>query len=226
MSMKPKGFIFDVDGTIVDNMPYHVRAFDIFLHRHGLPALTPEMRARIDGKRNHDIFPLIFGRELAEADIRRFIDEKEGLYRELSRGGLVPHVGFVRLLDALERHGLPAALATSAPAENVEHTLRELRLKDRLPLVARSDQVPRGKPYPDVFLAAAALTRVAPGDCVAFEDAPMGIVAAKAAGMTCVAITTNFTIETLIAHGAEPHQAVPDFDAYLARAGSWLVAAA
>jgi len=218
----PRGFIFDVDGTLVDNMAYHQRAFDAFLERHGLPPFSPEMRARTDGQRNRDIFPVLFGRELGEDEVRRFIDDKEGGYRELSRGRLAPHRGLVALLDAIDRRGLPVALATSAPAENVEHTLAEIGLRGRLRLVARSDQVPRGKPHPDVFLAAAALIGVAPGRCIAFEDAPMGILAAKAAGMTCVALTTNFSPETLAAHEARPDYAVPDFEAYLTGPGAWL----
>jgi beta-phosphoglucomutase len=221
---RPRGFIFDVDGTIVDNMAYHQRAFDTFLERHDLPPLSREMRARTDGQRNRDIFPLLFQRPLSEEEIRRFIDEKEGGYRELSRGRLQPLPGFVRLLDVLEGRRLPAALATSAPAENVEHTLAELGLRGRLTRVARSDQVPHGKPHPDVFLAAAGLIDVPPSECVAFEDAPMGILAARAAGMTCVALTTNFSPEALAAHGASPDVAVPDFDAYLAGPGAWLLA--
>jgi beta-phosphoglucomutase len=217
-----QGFIFDLDGTIVDNMPYHVRAFDTFLDRHGLPHLTHEMRARIDGKRNRDIFPLIFERALDDEAIRSFADEKEGLYRELSRGRLTPHRGLVALLDAAQAHHLPVALATAAPAANVEHTLSELGLRDRLRVVMRSDQVPRGKPHPDVFLAAADLIGVAPAECVGFEDAPMGVIAVVAAGMTCVALTTNFSIESLAAHGAVPHHAVRDFEEYLAGPGAWL----
>jgi beta-phosphoglucomutase len=222
--MLVKAFVFDVDGTIVDNMSYHQQAFDTFLERHGLPPFSPEMRARTDGQRNRDIFPVLFGRTLTEDEIRAFIDEKEGGYRDLSRGRLVAQRGFVRLLDALDRRRIPVALATSAPAENVEHTLRELGLGDRLTRVSRSDQVPHGKPHPDVFLAAAALLDTDPRDCVAFEDAPMGILAARAAGMTCVAVTTNFSLATLVAHGAAPDHAVADFEAYLDGPGAWLTA--
>ena len=91
----------------------------------------------------------------------RYADEKETLYRELSHGRLVALPGLTRLLDALERRGLPAALATSAPLENVAHTLAELGLTSRLTQIVRSDTMARGKPHPDVFLAAAQLIEVA-----------------------------------------------------------------
>ena len=221
-----RGFIFDLDGTLVANMGLHEEAFARFNDRHGLPRLSAEMRARLDGKRNRDIFPIIFDRTLSPEDQRRYADEKETLYRTISRGRLVPVPGLVRLLDALDARGLPAALATSAPIENVVHTLSELGLAERLTRIVRSDTMPRGKPHPDVFLAAAQLIETAPEDCLAFEDAPAGVLAARAAGMKCVAVTTSFPAGTFAAHGAAPDFEVPDFDAFLAGPGSWLVAAA
>jgi beta-phosphoglucomutase len=109
--------------------------------------------------------------------------------------------------------------------ENVAHSLAELGLDRRLTRVMRSDEVARGKPAPDVFLAAADLVGVEPARCLAFEDAPAGIRAARAAGMRCVAVTTGFGAEALAVHGAPPDLAVPDFDAFLAVADAWLEAA-
>lgn len=214
--MRPaRGVIFDLDGTLVDNMEVHAEAFAIFVGRHGLPPLTLADRARLDGKRNRDIFPDLFGRPLAEDFLQACIHEKESLYRELSRGRLQPVPGLLHLLDALDAERIPAAIATSAPAENVAHTLHELRLEDRLTEVVRSDRVARGKPHPDVFLAAADLIGVTPGDCLAFEDAPAGILAARAAGMRCVAVTTSFTPQDLAKVGAVPDFAVRDYDEFL-----------
>jgi beta-phosphoglucomutase-like phosphatase (HAD superfamily) len=163
--------------------------------------LTADMRARLDGKRNRDIFPILFERDLSEDDQRRFAEEKEAVYRELSRGRLAPLPGLVPLLDVLDRRRLPTALATSAPLENVTHTLSELGLTRRLTHVVRSDTVARGKPHPDVFLAA------------------------RAAGMRCVALTTSFAAGTFAAHGAPPDAEVADFDAFLAGPGAWLLEA-
>ena len=219
----PRGFIFDLDGTLADNMPLHEEAFRLFTDNHGLPRLTAEMRARLDGKRNRDIFPILFGGTLAPEALQAYANEKEALYRGLSKGRLASLPGLTRLLDALDRRGLPAALATSAPLENVTHTLTELGLTGRLTRIVRSDTMERGKPHPDVFLAAAQLIEVPPGDCIAFEDAPAGILAARAAGMQCVALTTSFPGGTFAAHGAAPDVEVGDFEAYLAGPGAWLV---
>ncbi len=217
------GVVFDLDGTIVGNMEIHAAAFQEFLRRHNLPPLDAAMRARIDGKRNRDIFPLVFGQDLPAEDVRRYSHEKESLYRQLSRGKLEPLRGLDPLLSLLEARGIPVVIATSSPEDNIPHTLNEIGLVHRFPHVVRSDSVPRGKPYPDVFLAAAAVIRVAPERCLAFEDAPLGLKAARAAGMACVAVTTSFSAEDFVSHGAPPDAAVADFEAYLAGPGRWLV---
>jgi HAD superfamily hydrolase (TIGR01509 family) len=222
MSEPPAGFVFDLDGTLVDNMSLHAAAFVDFAARHGLPPLDAAARARFDGRRNRDIFPDLLGRPLAEAELRRYSDEKESLYRELSRGRLSPLPGLLRLLDLLSARGIAIALATSAPAENVAHTLRELGL-ERLTNVTRSDEVPRGKPFPDVFLKAAERIGVAAERCVAFEDAPLGVRAARAAVMTVVAVTTSFSPAAFREHGADFDHACRDFEEYLAGPGGWLL---
>jgi HAD superfamily hydrolase (TIGR01509 family) len=220
---QPRGVVFDLDGTMVDNMAFHAEAFAVFVERHGLPPLTESDRPRFDGKRNRDIFPVLFDRPLSEEELRSYIGEKESLYRERSRGRLRPLPGLIRLLDALRAHGVPFGVATSAPPENVRHNLAELGLdEDAIPVV-RSDEVPSGKPAPDVFLAAARLIGVDPAGCLAFEDAPAGLVAATRAGMTCAAVTTGASAEQLRALGVPFDLAVPDFEAFLCGPGAALL---
>lgn len=216
-----RGVVFDLDGTLTDNMALHADAFGIFAERHGL-ILTSDLRGRLDGKRNRDIFPILFGRELSEGELGRYSKEKEALYRDLSRGRLAPLPGLLALLDRLAERRIPMVVATSAPAENVPHTLGGMSLAARLPLVVRSEEVPRGKPHPDVFLEAARRIGAEPGDCLAFEDAPMGVIAACAAGMTCIGVTTGFTPQGFAEHGAQAHATVADYQEYLARFGGWL----
>jgi HAD superfamily hydrolase (TIGR01509 family) len=218
-----RGAIFDLDGTIVDNMPVHVEAFAVFVQRHGLAPVTLSDRRRLDGKRNRDIFPDLFNRPLSDDELRAYADEKEQLYRAFSTGRLSPMAGFDRLLTRLERLHVAVAVATSAPPENVVHTLRELGLTNRLGLIVRSDEVPRGKPWPDVFLAAARRLGVPPGECVAFEDAPVGVAAAAAAGMRTVALTTSFEAVDFAAQAVPPDHVVRDFEEFLEGPGLWLL---
>jgi HAD superfamily hydrolase (TIGR01509 family) len=214
-SFRPKAVIFDMDGTIVDNMHLHADAFAVFAERHGLPPLTPEDRARLDGRRNSEIFPILFRRDVPREEWVAYEEEKEGLYRELSRGRLLPMKGMQMLIDRLRASGVPIALATSAPALNVAHTLDELGLASAFSIVVRGDQVPRGKPAPDVFIEAARQLGVAPEDCLVFEDAPMGVAAAQAAGMRVVALTTSFQAAHFASLEPPPTFTCCDFEAFL-----------
>lgn len=219
---RPEGVVFDLDGTLTDNMAYHAEAFALFLRRHGLPAMTMAMRQRLDGKRNSEIFPILFNRDLTLEELRVFADEKESAYRELSRERLQPLAGAVTLLERLAARGIGVAVATSAPQQNVVHTLSAIGLAERIKVVTRSDAVPRGKPFPDVFLRAAQELGVSPEACLAFEDAPVGVAAARRAGMRCGAITSTFSAETFAAADPSPDAAYRDFEAYLESDGSWL----
>ncbi|MDH4065356.1 MAG: HAD family phosphatase [Acidobacteriota bacterium] len=215
---RPRAAIFDLDGTIIDNMVLHAEAFALFAVRHGLPAPTRADRAKLDGRRNSEIFPVLFGREMPRDEWLAHEHEKEALYRELSRGRLTPVAGLTALLGRLAARRIAVALATSAPELNVAHTLGELGLTDTFPTIVRGDQVARGKPAPDVFLEASRRVNVPPGECVVFEDAPMGITAARAAGMRVVAMTTSFTAAQFEALDDPPDLACRDFDAFLALA--------
>jgi beta-phosphoglucomutase len=201
-------------------MALHAEAFSVFAARHGLPPLTPQDRARLDGRRNSEIFPILFGRDVAREEWEAYEAEKEGLYRELSRGRLAPMKGLLRLLAHYRAAEVPMALATSAPEPNVVHTLTEIGLSAEFSIIVRGDQVARGKPAPDVFIAAGDRLGVEPGDCLVFEDAPMGIVAAQAAGMAVVALTTSFSAVHFSALTPPPSATYADFDAFLDHQGS------
>ena len=123
--------------------------------------------------------------------------------------------GLHRLIESLKHDGIPMALATSAPKLNVEHTLDELGLADAFPIVVRGDEVARGKPAPDVFIEAARRLGVDPASCLVFEDAPMGIEAAQAAGMRVVALTTSFQAAHFDQLPVPPSLVCCDFDEFL-----------
>ena len=213
--MTVRGVVFDLDGTLVDNMAIHTEAFARFLARRGLPALDEAQRARLDGKRNTDIFPILLGRPLEDQELRAVSDEKEALYRDLSHGRLRPLRGLSRLLAILRAGRIPVAVATSGPADNVRHTLEEAGLSTAIDVIVRGDQVARGKPFPDIFLAAAHQLGVPARLCLAFEDSPAGVASARAAGMCCVALTTSFSPAAFLGAEAFPDHLVPDFETFL-----------
>lgn len=215
LTTRPRAAIFDLDGTVVDNMYLHAEAFAVFAARHALPPLTTADRAKLDGRRNSEIFPVLFNRAMAREEWLAYEHEKESLYREVSRGRLTVVAGLPALLTRLRADGVAIALATSAPGLNVVHTLGEVGLADGFPIIVRGDQVGMGKPAPDVFIEAARQLALPVGDCLVFEDAPMGIVAAHAAGMRVVAVTTTFSVQQFAALDDAPDLAVRDFDEFL-----------
>ncbi len=216
IAVRPRATIFDLDGTIVDNMALHAEAFAAFAARHGLPELTEADRAKLDGRRNSEIFPVLFGREMPRDEWLAYEHEKEGLYRKLSRGRLTVVAGIQTLLERLAARNIAVALATSAPELNVVHTLNEIGLHDAFPVVVRGDQVARGKPAPDVFLEASRQLDVPPEGCVVFEDAPMGVAAARAAGMRVVGIASSFSAAQFQALAEPPDAVYRDFEEMLA----------
>jgi len=215
LRFSPRAVIFDIDGTIVDNMHLHAEAFGVFAERHGLPPLTKADRARLDGRRNSEIFPILFKRDVSRDEWQAYEHEKEGLYRELSKGRLTPMKGLGTLIERLTQDSVPVALATSAPEPNVTHTLAELALSNVFPVIVRGDEVARGKPAPDVFIEAARRLGVDPAHCLVFEDAPMGIEAAHAAGMRVVALTTSFQASHFRRLSPPPTFVCGNFDDYL-----------
>lgn len=192
-----------MDGTIVDNMRFHAQAWLELVAELGLEGLTVETFEReYAGRKNAEILRTLLGDSVDEGEVARLSTKKEERYRALYRPHLRPTDGLTAFLDDLDRRGVALAVATAAPPENRELVLGELDLARRFARVIGAEHAPRGKPAPDIFLAAAAALELPPAACVAFEDALNGVQSAVAAGMTCVGITTVLPADTLVAAGA------------------------
>jgi beta-phosphoglucomutase family hydrolase len=209
--MRFRALIFDMDGTIVDNMGFHNRAWAIWHERHGLPFDEANFFARTAGKANAEILGPLFPAANA-AEIERHAEDKEAIYREIYAAHAAPLPGLMELLALAEAQHIPKAVATAAPPGNIEAVLDRLDLRKRFATVVSPSQGFRGKPHPDMFLAAAERMGVPPADCLVFEDAPLGIEAARRAGMKAVALLTMLTASDFAADGTVI-AAVKDFTA-------------
>ena len=194
--------IFDHDGVLVDTLKFHQQAWIALGPRLGLP-ITAEFVHQTFGMTNPTIFRSILGDSVSLEEIQRHGDHKEACYRDLARGKLVLIEGVRGFLDELSEAQVRLAVGSSAPRPNVELTVEECDLAGRFSAIVALEDIVRGKPDPQVFLLAASRVGVRPSRTVVFEDAPVGICAAKAAGMYAVGITNTHPAQSLIEAGAD-----------------------
>ncbi len=185
------GCIFDVDGTMVSNTAYHRKAWFDLCQRYDIPLTHESYHANVHARSNDKIVPNLFGRDVDEAFIRKIEREKEGLYQDLFGPQMRPVPGLVELLTALNEENIPCAAASNSPACNVDFVLDGLEIGRFFPVVFCRDDVDVGKPHPELFIKAAAGLNLPPDRCLVFEDSASGFIAARAAGMPCIAITTG-----------------------------------
>lgn len=180
--------IFDMDGTLVHTEPLHRLAWLSVIESNG-HSVTPEEYAQwFTGVTNRDICRGLLG--LAEDAIEATIAAVDNRFWEIARdGGISPLIGVHELLAATAH--MPRAVGTNAEREPALRTLATAGLLDHFSTIVTFDDVRHGKPAPDIYLEAASRLGVAPASCLVFEDSRPGLAAAVAAGMRCVAITSN-----------------------------------
>lgn len=182
--------IFDMDGVLVDNFKYHQKAWKMFCSEHGLD-FDRAFRSRVFGGTNKDHLETFFGRPLDPNEVRTFEAQKEALYRTLYAPYICPVPGVLDFLEEIKRKGIPCALATSSPSENVHFVLEKTQTRGYFPVVCDASSITRGKPYPDIFVEAASRLGMSPDRCIVFEDSLNGIEAAKRSGARVVALLTT-----------------------------------
>lgn len=186
-----KGVIFDMDGVLVDNLPVHTAAFTEIARRYGVD-FQPNGVMRMSGMGNREIFRELFPTELVErVGWESLAREKEGLYREIFAATLIPMPGLVELLGELKTNGIRIAVGTSAPTANMDFVFDGLGIRHFFDAIANGDMVTNAKPDPEIYQLAVSKLGLAPQECIVFEDAPMGIEAARVAGVKCVALATS-----------------------------------
>jgi beta-phosphoglucomutase len=190
-----KAFIFDMDGTLCDNIPYHEVAWMQFLKNNKIDVSLEEMRVKMQGT-GFDSMPRFFG-QLTDNQILTFISEKENLYHELYRPHLKYRPGLVDFLEKARAKGIEIGLGTAADRSNVDFTLDGLGIRHFFEKIISMEDVSRGKPDPEVFLKCAEGLGVLPENCLVFEDSATGLEAAMRAKMASIAVSTDGVFENL-----------------------------
>ncbi|MBK6724306.1 MAG: HAD family phosphatase [Acidobacteria bacterium] len=192
-----RAFIFDMDGTLVDNMHVHTEAWAKLLEENGVEMDAYKFLVATAGKTNREILPTVFG-EISEDRITELAKRKEILYRDAYLPIRKPVDGLVEFLTEAQSLGINMAVATAASNPNMEFILDGLDLRRFFGAVTTATDVKVGKPDPAMFLVSAAKLGVEPKNCIVFEDAIGGFEAAHRAGMVSIGITTVNSAEDIL----------------------------
>ena len=199
--MPYKALIFDMDGTLVDNMDYHKQSWIELFKHHQL-----DLEYDTFDKKYHKgslveimarLFPHISDRER----LREIGSYKEVLYRELYRPHITPIAGLNGFLNQVQQLGIPMGIATMGDQHNIDFTFEALQIGSYFHSTTGGHEVEHGKPHPEIFLSAAQRIGVSPSNCLAFEDTRSGVTAALTAGMDVVGVTTMFDEKILLELG-------------------------
>jgi beta-phosphoglucomutase len=196
-----RALLFDCDGTLVDNEPLHLRAFNEALHAEGV-ALTLAEYQGVMGPDDATIRGALAlkGRPADASKVEALVGAKRAAYRKSLAAGAAPVPGAVDFIRQASKTYL-LAVASGAWLDEVEPILAGLGVRDCFRVLVTKEDCPVGKPDPAPFLRAlerlnasspAPAPPVGPRECLVFEDTPFGIVAARAAGMRSVGLTTTF----------------------------------
>lgn len=191
-----KAFIFDMNGTMIDDMEYHLEGwFNILNNDLGAGMTRAAVKKEMYGK-NQELLVRIFGKDrFTAAEMDELSLEKERRYQQ----AYLPHLrlidGLQAFLDAAEKEGIGMGIGTAAIPFNVDFALDNLNIRHYFKSIVTAVDVATSKPNPEVFLKAAEELGVDPANCIVFEDAPKGVEAAANAGMKAVVLTTMHTAD-------------------------------
>lgn len=212
-SVRTTGLIFDMDGTLVDSIPYHAKSWVVFCERHGIHLELDDLMRRTNGRNGAECMRELFQRPLGDAEAWTLIHEKEIIYRELFDPVFREVPGVRDFAKKAANLGLKYGVGTAGDKHNIAFVFSHLHLDPKPLAIVGGDEGLPGKPQPAIFLEVAKRMDVAAAGCIVFEDAPLGIEAARRGGMRAVALCTTHTPEEL----AGPHvlAAVKDFNELL-----------
>ena len=192
-----KAFIFDMDGTLVDNMPFQFKAWQKYFSLYNSAIEIEEIERLCKVGMPQKTVENFFNKKMTAEEISEHLDRKEVFFRELYDEHFAPVNGLHNFLERACKLEIPLAIATGSDYRNVDYTLDRLNIRRYFKTIVTADDIKNGKPNPESFLLAAELLKVAPRNCVVFEDSFTGIEASYRAGMQTIALTTTHKAEEL-----------------------------
>jgi beta-phosphoglucomutase-like phosphatase (HAD superfamily) len=185
--------IFDMDGTMIDSMPYHTQSWLEFCKRRGIIIDVKNLLQRTTGRTGTECMGELFGRPMSAAEALPLVHEKEVIYRELFAPVFKEVAGFTNFASKARTMGLRIGVGTAGDKHNIAFAMGHLKMPHAPAAIVGGDQGFAGKPDPAIFVEVARLLGAPAAQCMVFEDAPFGIEAARRAGMLAVAICSSHT---------------------------------
>jgi beta-phosphoglucomutase len=189
-----KAFLFDMNGTMIDDMHYHIIAWHKILNELGANISMEQMKEECYGKNDELLERMLPGKFTLE-EIKQMSFEKEAKYQDEYRPLLALLPGLQDFLEKAREKHIAMAIGTAAITFNVDFALDGLKIRSYFDVIVSADDIKVSKPDPETYLQCAEKLHITPADCIVFEDSPKGIESAARAGMKAVAITTMHTPE-------------------------------
>ncbi len=187
-----KAFLFDLDGTLIDTMPWHHKTWELVVQEMGSSLHGKELMKELYGNGAELMNRLVPGRTFTEDEARKIVDAKEERYRSLYGKQIEILEGAREFLDETLKLQIPMGIGTASNQANIDFALDFLNLRRYFTAIVGADDVQLSKPHPETWLKLAELLNTPASDCIVFEDAPKGVEAAQQAGMKAVAITGHY----------------------------------
>lgn len=188
MSQK-KAFLFDLNGTMIDDMQYHIKAWHRILNELGANISLEKMKEECYGK-NDELLERMFPGRFTGAEKQHMSLEKEKQYQLQYKPHLALLRGLHHFLKEAKAYEVKMAIGSAAIMFNIDFVLDNLALRSYFDVIVSADEVKVSKPDPETYLSCSERLDVAAADCIVFEDAPKGVEAALRAGMKAVVLTT------------------------------------
>ena len=190
------GIIFDMDGTMVDSLPYHHEAWKIFFNENKVENFSEKLKD-YKGGGTLDLMKAVYGDRYSLKELKKMSDEKEMIFRRIYKGKIKPIKGFKNFLIDIKSKNILVGLASNAIRKNVSMIINELEIYDHFDSIICGDEVINGKPNPEMFNETINRFNIDKSECLIFEDSLEGILAAKNSGIKVIGITSSSSNKVL-----------------------------
>ena len=197
-----KGVIFDMDGTIVDSLPFHYKAWKIFFNENKVENFSEKLKD-YKGGGTLDLMNAVYGDKYSRKELKIMTDDKEIIFREIYKNNVVPIAGFMEMFELIKSKKILVGIASNAIRKNVKMILSELKIYEEFDSIICGDEVRKGKPDPEMFNETVDRFNLKKEKCLIFEDSVEGVTAAANSKVGVIGVSSSTSGKILIDKGCK-----------------------